>query len=348
MGRKTIQLIFAVCIWMPVLSSCEHRILTDPLENHYIRVYLDEQIKNVTYGFYNESYEKPEYSTPVNLRVTLSNPNTGEVVNEKILRSNGADERGKYIDGHIAAQAGTYNLIIHEVGSSVTRIGNQYDHNRMYAYTDIINDFHMQFIPELGKKFADKNIAQQPEHLFHDACGLVTVKNSTEIDTLWNNANDYFTARSITLSYYFQVKLNGIEWITSAAAVLGGMAGSSRLDGHRNIAETDPINLFFTTNYADKKRNTGSEVSTAVLYATFNTFGKIGKKNSTLTIEFLKTDGSSQIEEIDITDMFNTPFVTENQWILLEKEITITKPENTGGMKPGVEMWKDIETDVVM
>ena len=42
-----------VCLCSAVLSSCEHRVLTDPTNVHYVRVYLDENIKNVTYGFYN-------------------------------------------------------------------------------------------------------------------------------------------------------------------------------------------------------------------------------------------------------------------------------------------------------
>ena len=37
------------------ITSCEHRELTDPTDIHYVRVYLDEQIKNVTYGFYDET-----------------------------------------------------------------------------------------------------------------------------------------------------------------------------------------------------------------------------------------------------------------------------------------------------
>ena len=63
------------------------------------------------------------------------------------------------------------------------------------------------------------------------------------------------------------------------------------------------------------------------------------------------SDGSTQVEKIDITDMFETPLVKENQWILLEKEIEIKPPPGAnvgGGLSPGVEGWKDIEAEIIM
>ena len=38
----------------------------------------------------------------------------------------------------------------------------------------------------------------------------------------------------------------------------------------------------------------------------------------------------------------------EKQWILLDEVVTITKPENTGGMNPGIEGWKDENADLPM
>ena len=48
--------------------------------------------------------------------------------------------------------------------------------------------------------------------------------------------------------------------------------------------------------------------------------------------------------------MFDTPLVKENQWILLDKTIEIIPPEGSGGggMKPGVENWKDVEAEIIM
>ena len=51
----------ALCIFMLMLNACEHRELSDPNTGHYLRIYLDEEIKNVTCGFYDESLKHPEY-----------------------------------------------------------------------------------------------------------------------------------------------------------------------------------------------------------------------------------------------------------------------------------------------
>ena len=61
-----------------------------------------------------------------------------------------------------------------------------------------------------------------------------------------------------------------------------------------------------------------------------------------------ETDGSAQVEEIDLTDKFNTSLALENQWILLDRKIIIKPIDSGGGMTPGVENWKDIEADIYM
>ena len=67
---KILQLLSLVTMAF-LLLSCEHRPLHDPYNGHYVRVYIDEHIKNVTYGFYDESREKPVYKRPNVLRIML-------------------------------------------------------------------------------------------------------------------------------------------------------------------------------------------------------------------------------------------------------------------------------------
>ena len=66
---------------------------------HYVRVYVNESIQNVTTGFYNEGYTRPEYKSPDVLRVFLADPQTGRVKAERFLRNNDRDENGLYYDG---------------------------------------------------------------------------------------------------------------------------------------------------------------------------------------------------------------------------------------------------------
>ena len=82
-----------VCL-MLLFTACEHRELSDPNTGHYLRIYLDENIKNVTCGFYDESLKHPEYKRPRVMRVVLADPASGRVVSERFFQSQGEDERG--------------------------------------------------------------------------------------------------------------------------------------------------------------------------------------------------------------------------------------------------------------
>ena len=208
------------------LFSCEHRELTDPQDNHYIRVYLDEQIKNITCGIYNENYENPEYNGPITLRAILADPQSGEVISERILRGQGKDERGRYIDGYIVAPSGTYNILIHSVGSSVSKIKNEDNFYKIYSFTDPVNEYYLNFIPVSSQNVSHSLIAQQPEHLFHDISEQIIIPFSKEVDTLRNSHGDYFMAKSMVLSYYVQIRIYGLEWVNSVASLMSGMAGS--------------------------------------------------------------------------------------------------------------------------
>ncbi|MBR5540786.1 MAG: DUF5119 domain-containing protein [Bacteroides sp.] len=339
-----------LCAWMMLLTSCEHRELSDPNTGHYVRIYLDEEIKNVTYGFYDESLEKPEYKRPHVMRVLLTDPESGSVVSERYLQNQGEDERGYYIDGYIGAEAGTYNLLAYDFGSAVTLIRNEQDYYRMQAYTNPINDYYLQYLPSSRHEMDEKSIVYQPEHLFHVASPLVIPKTN-KIDTLKTATGDFFTAHSVVKSYFFQIRIKGVEWVKSAVSTISGMAGATYLHGCDQLVTPHPVNLFFTLNYTNKKSARDGSGSTALLYATFNTFGKLPEEESVLTLnfEFVKPDGSSQVETLNLTWMFDTPIVRDQQHLLVDHEIVITPPENavaSGGMTPGVEGWQDVEGDV--
>lgn len=334
-------------------SACGHRELTDPSNGHYLRIYLNEDIKNVTCGFYNESYERPKYIRPNVMRVVLADPTSGRVVSERYFQSHGKDERGYYIDGYIGAEPGKYNLLVYNFGSAVTHIRNENDYYKMQAYTSPINDRYLQYLPVSRKGLDEKRIVYEPEHLFHDVGEPIVIAKNVNVDTLKNASGDWFIAHSVVKSYYLQVRIKGIEWVTSAVSLLSGMAGSTMLHGHEQMVITDPVNLFFTMNYTGKQTARDGSGATAILYTTFSTFGKLPHESSiyTLNFEFLKTDGSSQVEKLDITPKFDTPMVKDRQWILLDHEIVITPPEGViagGGMTPGVDSWNDVKTEVQM
>jgi hypothetical protein len=313
-------------------------------------VYIDEDIKNVTYGFYNESYEHPEFDRPLTMLACLADSQTGEVISEDILKNQGSDAKGYYIDGYVGAPSGKYNLIIYQLGSPRTLIRYTDDYFSMQAYTNPVSDRVMGYLSQTSKVLGEEGIMQEPEHIMVARCKDIRINHSEKVDTLKTADGNFFTARSIAKSYYLQLKIKGVEWIQSAAAVLSGLSGSSLLYEENGMIETDPVNLYFSMQYKGNKKRYSSGGTEEILYATFTTFGKIPDMTSELTLnfEFGKSDGSSQIESIDITDVFKTPQAIENQWLLLDKEIAITKPIGSGGMDPGVDGWKEEEADLPM
>ena len=338
------------CLCSAVLASCEHRILTDPTDVHYVRVYLDEEIKNVNCGFYNESYEHPNFFRPANMRAALADAQTGEILYEGLLRNQGNDEKGNYLDGYLSAPAGDYHILMYQLGSPVTLIRHHDSYFDMAAYTNPVNDRAMTYLPQIGNAIDREKIMGEPEHILASRCESIHISHSSGVDTLRTSSGEYFTAHTIAKSYYLQLKIIGVEWVRAAGAVLSGMAGSSMLCKENGMVEDDPVHLFFSMTYADKKKRAGEEASIATLYTTFTTFGKIPDISSELTLnfEFTKNDGTTQTATFDITEAFKTPLAVEKQWILLDEVVTITKPENTGGMNPGIEGWKDENADLPM
>ena len=339
-----------ICLCSAALSSCEHRILTDPTNVHYVRIYLDEHIRNVTYGFYDESYKHPEFTRPLTMLACLADSQTGEVISEGLLKNQGKDARGNYIDGYVAAPSGEYNLVAYQLGSPRTLIKDTGNYFSMNAYTSPVSERVLGYLEQTSKVVNSEKIMQEPDHILATRCNNIRIKHSEKIDTLKTAEGDFFTARSIVKSYYLQLSVTGVQWVKSASAVLSGLSGSSLLCLEDGMIENDPVNLYFNMMYNGNKNRSSSENSSEVLHATFTTFGKIPALTSELTLnfEFTKSDGSAQIESIDITEVFKTPLAIENQWLLLDKEITITKPIGSGGMDPGVEGWKEEEADLLM
>lgn len=358
MMRNRLFFILHSLFFILLLASCEHRELSDPNFGHYLRIYVDEEIKNVTCGFYNESLKHPEYKRPYVMRVVLADPESGRVVSERFFQDHGEDERGYYIDGYIGAEAGTYNLLVYNFGSAETLIRNEQDYFRMEAYTKPVSDYYLQYLPTTRQEIDEKSIMNEPEHLFHEVGEPIVIQKTDKIDTLKTVSGDWFKAHSVVKSYYLQVRIKGIQWVTTAVSLLSGMAKATVLHKHDGMVIENPINLFFAMDYTDKQTVRDGSGDTAVLYTTFSTFGKVPDvvSNLLMNFEFIKTDGTSQVVKLDITDEFYTQLAKEKQWILLDYEIVITPPEKpddpegggNGGLAPGVEKWEDIEAEVQM
>ena len=135
MKRLTLILLSLVAL---VNISCERRELVELSNTHYVRVYIDENIKNVTTGFHENAVNRPAYQSPDILRVLLADPQTGKLKAERFLRVKKEDERGTYYEGYIVAYPGRYNLIAYNFDTEVCIVRNYSDFNQSMVYTNEI------------------------------------------------------------------------------------------------------------------------------------------------------------------------------------------------------------------
>lgn len=351
-----------ICAILPLLLllvmwGCERRPLVDISNTHYVRVYLDENLRNVTFGHHENAVDKPQYSSPDVIRVALTDPESGRLVTERYLRDRKQDNDGRYYyEGYIITEPGYYNMIAYNFDTEVTQIRSTGHYFDMSAYTNEIASHLRSKIASRADGDPDEKIVYDPDHLFVACCEGVHVPYVDHIDTLKNSAGKpYFEGSSVVKSYYLQIKVKGLQYVSSAVSLLTGMAGSVTMHD-RDLREEDPVTLYFELQRSDEalKRGTDDEVT---VYATFNTFGKIPDEENKLdvTFDFLTTYGSAVSETIDISDYFTDPDVNphiDRQWILIDKVIEVPeppeKPDNGGGFNPDVGEWNDENVDIII
>ena len=147
-------------------TQCERRPLVDAGNTHYVRVYLDEEIKNVTTGFYDPSLPTPEYATPDVLRVVLYDQTNNRTAAERYLRNRSTDARGTYFDGYIIAEPGDYRLLTYNFGTESTVIDQSHIYHGAMAYTNEISSVLKNSLSVRADD--EERIVYVPDHLFVD------------------------------------------------------------------------------------------------------------------------------------------------------------------------------------
>ena len=347
MIKSFLRVFVPLCSFMLLMSACEHRELSDPSDKHYIRVYIDEHLKNVTYGFYDESRQETDYTTPKVFGIAFYDPLSGRREYQGYLQGSGSDGRGNYVEGYVPAIEGEYDLLINRFDTRSTHLKNESVFDEALVYTKPVSESVMHSLNSVrGTSEPDwGNILNEPDHYFVASEESMHIKETFALDTLRNAKGDFFTARSVVKTYYLQINIKGAEYVTSASGYITGLAGSVYL-ADRRLNEEDESSIYFQlkSNHTTKR----TEVSQA--YCTFNTFGKIPGADGKLIVvfEFKTTYGTVQVEEIELNDLFETDMVKNEQWIIIDKIIEITPDANAGGMQPAVGEWDTVNGEITI
>lgn len=346
-------LLMSVC----VLTSCEHRPLEDPIDfskGRFLRVYFNEHIRNVSFGFYDASKQPSNYQSPVLLRVVCADPLSGEVVTERYLSDYGRDEKGYYIQGNISAPEGAYKLMAYTCDVEHVNFLYEYSFHSLMAYSvELSSSEANRVFPTRDENvLINEPIHHQPGHLFVANVDNVYFGPEVLSDTIFTEAKSHPVAETIVKTYYMQVNVKGVEYVRSAVALITGMSGGKRIYNNEMLTD-EPVSIFFSLNNGLDKARTDKE--TRVAYATFNTFGKLPDVEGYIEIsfEFKTIYNTVQTETFRVTDLFETPLVRDNQWIIIDKVIEIVPPEGEedvtgGGLSPGVSDWEQIEGSITI
>ncbi len=361
-NRKSSHLVVLISMLLFCIG-CEHRPLEDmvPAGNLFLRVYFDENIRNVTYGFYDDTKKRPEYHSPQMMRVVFCDEINGRVVTERYLSESGKDERGYYIQGLVSVPDGRYNMMAYNFDTKEIRIESENNYSSMRAYTPPLSESEVKRIFSTRNENSDINevICRQPDHLFVARMEGVEVHTSQEAgppDTIVSESGLSPVAESIVKTYYLQFNVKGVEYVRSAVALISGMAGSKMMF-NGEMVEDDVASIYFGLNNGKEKNRAaepGVEEEVAVAYASFNTFGKLPHTEGFIEIafEFNTIYNTVQTETFRVTDMFETDVVKEKQWIIIDKVIEIVPPDDVevvgGGMAPGVSDWVEIESAITI
>ncbi len=315
-------------------SGCHRRPLEDPAEYTRVKVKVNvKNIHNVTCDIYNDKIPHPEIN-PEAMHVIFFMQNEETVAAETFITNVETEEDGsKSLVGDIAIYPGTYRMLIYDYGTEETIVKDFYSFDKAYACTDVAPY-------AVRVKFATKtdeipDIVNEPDH-------LVVASNPAETipyhDGLYTISTE---AHSVVESWYLQIKVDGLEYVSSAQALLSGMVRENLIASDTRVNDPEATVWF----RLQKSEHDGVPVICTV----FNTFGRIPESTNNLAVTFSiqTTDGRTVKREFDISDLFLTEDAVKHHWLLLDETITIDPPAHKGGgFDPAVDDWEEEHREI--
>lgn len=354
---RILTMITAAAMAVCAANSCQFRPLEDPDNSLSIAVAVNiKAIANVTCDIYNEKVSIPAVNTDM-MHVMFFDPETNEVAAESYISDVDTvyDETGKaerVLKGDISVRPGKYKMIIYNFDTESTLIRNQEDYNTIEAYTDqvpvSISTRYANAASALNNSSSastkadvstDLNMVFEPDH-------LVVAKNTDEeipYHTGLYTVNA--EAKSIVESYYLQIRVDGLQYVSSAQAVLSGMVYSNFIG--QDEGKTPGATLYFTLEKSQSARDDNADV----LCCVFNTFGRIDGSTNQLYVTFdVKTTyGTEKTYTFEISNKFLSDDCINHHWLLLSDKITVDAPPagtSGGGFDPVVNDWDHEEHTV--
>ncbi len=338
MKRLYRYLVVALVVVLTV-AGCQRRPLLDPNFTAELNVVINiKSLQNVTCDIYNPKIPLPTVE-PEMLRVLFYEPGKSKVAGESYISSLSTDADGnRVLSGRVNVLPCDYEMVVYNFDLRSAQIRNDQSHSTIEAYSAPVSELlSSRFNTRAGQRL---DIRYQPDH--------VLVATNPEEHIPWHDEMHtiHAEASSVVESFYLQVKVEGLQWVSSAQAVISGVAGSN-LIGERKRVDNPETAVYFTLV---KSEDDGK----AVLCNVFNTFGRIEESNNELWISFdINTvDGRTETREYNITHLFESDLCKQHRWLLLDQTIVIdppsTPPTAGGGFLPEMEDWQEEHHEVIL
>ena len=328
-----------VCMFsLAMLGGCQLRPLVDPEYNTYVRIKVNtDNIRNVTTGIYNEDVAVPEIAPEV-MHVLFYEPEGNSLVAESFVSESSTDEDGyTWISGYLSLVPGDYRMLAYNFGTESTTVENRGNYETAVAGSGTVS---AQVLNNYNSKAPGEIVVYEPDHLTVAQLELETVPYHDGVHVIEAEAT------TVVETWYLQIKVEGLEYVSGAQAFLSGMH-SGHLISQGDRVEEPQNTVYFTLQ-------SGDDAGTPVICGIFNTFGRVpGSQNGLrLTFDIRTRDGRTVNAEYDITDLFSSREALEHNWLLMEQTITIDPPEPVpgegGGFQPEVGDWEDENHDIVI
>lgn len=336
---------FRVILFVILLSlvlSCERRDLTVPDFSTKIDVRVSvNMISNVTCDVYNPKIQIPRIEPEV-FRVMFFDLENDKMLGESFISDKSSSGSGEtIISGNVSILPGDYRLLMYSFGTESSLIDKYDSWEYCKVYTDPLSDEALKAMALRGPENGQA-IHYQPDH-------LVAARSERE-SIPWHSGSHVISvdATSVVESYYLQVKVTGLEYVSTARAVLSSMAHSVTLASVEQDFES-PVSLYIPLQKSDDN-------DVPVVCNVFNTFGRIPDSVNDLEVTFdLKTvDGRTITKEFDISDLFLSEDCINHHWLLVEETIVVPPPpdpgpgNSSGGFDPVVNDWENENHEIHM
>ena len=358
MTKRFVHILLAsLALWAS--ASCERRPLEEPSE--VVRIKVDVNVKAVTnvnanirnsitlYGSNTSLWdEKLEQLQSELMRVLVYDPETDKLLAQSFIATTDINENGETVfSGNLGISYGNYNFLVYNFDTPTTQVTAENMESDIIAFTSEVSPAIRTRL--LGTRangsaaddYEGISIRYEPEHL------LVGNERNVRISPHDTLVVIHTEATTIVDTYYLQVRVKGLEFASSATAVISGLSPSNHI-GRNERTVDPPVAVAFEMKKGQDRMLDGENKD--VLCAVFNTFGKIDGSTSELFVTFNVYDSAGNLLQYkaNLDKIFESELAREKHWLIIDDSVLVidipdpgqNQQSGGGGFQPQVDDWE--------